>query len=174
MLRYRADVRTLSFVAIYFALVAAQWVWPPSSFGLAILAQDYLLDLELTALETEGRGQVVSSPRVITANQREAVIKQGDEVGYVTISPQQGGNNQQPGGKGIERAGVSNTSRTRRAAHRADDIVRGDSCRLVDEQQPAYAVAHAMLTLRSPTPAHAEPGPAIARCAKRAQCFRRP
>jgi type IV pilus assembly protein PilQ len=66
---------------------------PAGSFGLAILGQDYLLDLELTALETEGRGQVVSSPRVITANQREAIIKQGDEVGYVTVAPQQGGNN---------------------------------------------------------------------------------
>ena len=63
------------------------------TFGLAILSHDYLLDLELSALETEGRGQVVSSPRVITANNQEAVIRQGDEVGYVTIAPQQGGNN---------------------------------------------------------------------------------
>lgn len=62
------------------------------SFALAVLGQDYLLDLELSALHAEGRGEVVSSPRVITANQREAVIRQGDEVGYVTIAPQQGGN----------------------------------------------------------------------------------
>jgi type IV pilus assembly protein PilQ len=61
------------------------------SFALAVLGQDYLLDLELSALQTEGKGEVISSPRVITANQREAVIRQGDEVGYVTISPQSGG-----------------------------------------------------------------------------------
>ena len=61
------------------------------SFALAVLGQDYLLDLELSALQTEGKGEVISSPRVITANQREAVIRQGDEVGYVTISPVQGG-----------------------------------------------------------------------------------
>lgn len=56
------------------------------SFGWSVLAADYILDLELSALQTEGRGEVVASPRVITANQREAVIKQGDEIGYVTIS----------------------------------------------------------------------------------------
>jgi type IV pilus assembly protein PilQ len=53
-------------------------------FALAILGADYLLDLELSALEVEGRGEVVSNPRVITANQQEAVIKQGDEIGYQT------------------------------------------------------------------------------------------
>ncbi|GAA0718765.1 type IV pilus secretin PilQ family protein [Dokdonella soli] len=58
---------------------------PAGSFGLAILGADYLLDLELSAAQTEGRGEVISSPRVITANQREADIKQGQEVGYVTF-----------------------------------------------------------------------------------------
>ena len=65
---------------------------PAGSFALAVLGQDYLLDLELSALHTEGKGEVIASPRVITANQREAIIRQGDEVGYVTISPQAGGN----------------------------------------------------------------------------------
>ncbi|MCB1561826.1 MAG: type IV pilus secretin PilQ [Xanthomonadales bacterium] len=55
-----------------------------SKFALGILGANYLLDLELSALETEGRGEVVANPRVITSNQQEAVIKQGDEVGYVT------------------------------------------------------------------------------------------
>ena len=55
-----------------------------SKFALSILGANYLLDLELSALETEGRGEVVANPRVITSNQTEAVIKQGDEVGYVT------------------------------------------------------------------------------------------
>ncbi len=55
-------------------------------FGLAILGADYLLDLELSAAQTEGRGEVVSSPKVITANQREATIRQGVEVGYLQYS----------------------------------------------------------------------------------------
>lgn len=54
------------------------------SFGLAILGANYALDLELSAAQTEGRGEVISSPRVITANQQEAVIRQGQEIGYVT------------------------------------------------------------------------------------------
>jgi type IV pilus assembly protein PilQ len=59
------------------------------SFGLAILGADYLLDLELSAAQTEGRSELISSPRVITANQQEADIKQGQEIGYVTFT---GGN----------------------------------------------------------------------------------
>jgi type IV pilus assembly protein PilQ len=55
------------------------------SFGLSILGADYLLDLELSAGQTEGRSELISSPRVITANQQEADIKQGQEVGYVTF-----------------------------------------------------------------------------------------
>jgi type IV pilus assembly protein PilQ len=51
-------------------------------FSLAVLASDYLVDLELTALEAEGRGEIVSTPRVITANQKEARIEQGVEIPY--------------------------------------------------------------------------------------------
>lgn len=54
------------------------------SFALGILGKNYALDLELSAAQTEGRGEVISSPRVITANQQEAVIRQGQEIGYVT------------------------------------------------------------------------------------------
>ncbi len=56
--------------------------------GLAfsILNGGHLLDLELTAMQTEGKGDVISNPRVITSNQKEAVISQGDEIGYVTIT----------------------------------------------------------------------------------------
>lgn len=64
---------------------------PAGSFGLAILGADYLLDLELSAAQTEARGEVISSPRVITANQQEAVIKQGQEIGYVTFQQGSGG-----------------------------------------------------------------------------------
>lgn len=50
------------------------------AFG--ILGSDYLIDLELSALQAEGRGEVVSSPRVITANAQEATIEQGVEIPY--------------------------------------------------------------------------------------------
>jgi type IV pilus assembly protein PilQ len=47
------------------------------------------LDIELQAMEETGKGEVVSNPRVITSNQKEAVIRQGEEVGYVTLQPTQ-------------------------------------------------------------------------------------
>jgi len=49
---------------------------------LGILGTDYLVDLELSAAQAENRGEVVSSPRVITANQKEATIEQGTEIPY--------------------------------------------------------------------------------------------
>ncbi len=52
------------------------------SWALGLLTSDYLLDLELSALESEGRGEVISSPRLITANQREAFIQQGVEIPF--------------------------------------------------------------------------------------------
>jgi len=55
---------------------------PAGRFSLAILGTDYLVDMELTALEAEGRGEIVSTPRVITANQKEARIEQGVEIPY--------------------------------------------------------------------------------------------
>jgi type IV pilus assembly protein PilQ len=63
---------------------------PAGSFGLAILGANYALDLELDAAQTEGRSEVISSPRVITANQQEAVIRQGQEIGYVTYQNSSG------------------------------------------------------------------------------------
>ena len=42
----------------------------------------YLLRLELTAMQQEGKGEIVSSPRVITSDQNKATIKQGVEVPY--------------------------------------------------------------------------------------------
>jgi type IV pilus assembly protein PilQ len=64
---------------------------PAGALGLAILGRNYLVDLELSAAQTEGRSEVVSSPRVITANQQEAVIRQGQEIGYVTFQNSSGG-----------------------------------------------------------------------------------
>ena len=64
---------------------------PAGQLGLAILGKNYLVDLELSAAQTEGRSEVISSPRVITANQQQAVIRQGQEIGYVTYQGGLGG-----------------------------------------------------------------------------------
>ena len=57
------------------------------SVGLAIgRVGSRLLQLELSAMESEGRGEIISSPRVITANQREANIRTGEEIPYQTVS----------------------------------------------------------------------------------------
>ncbi len=56
---------------------------PAGRIALSILDyDDYLIDLELSAAQNEGRGEIKSTPRVITANQREAVIEQGVEIPY--------------------------------------------------------------------------------------------
>ena len=55
---------------------------PAGRLALAVLDSDYIVDLELTALQAEGRGEIVSTPRIITANQKEARIEQGVEIPY--------------------------------------------------------------------------------------------
>ncbi len=46
----------------------------------------YLLQLELSAMQSEGKGEVISSPRVITADRSEATIKSGLQIPYQTVS----------------------------------------------------------------------------------------
>ncbi|KAA0012088.1 type IV pilus secretin PilQ [Billgrantia pellis] len=58
---------------------------PMTSFGFGYLSGDILLDLELRALESENKSQTISQPRVITANQRTAIIRQGEERAYQSI-----------------------------------------------------------------------------------------
>lgn len=55
-------------------------------FQFGTLPLGSYLELELSAMEAEGRGEVVSSPRVITANQHEAYIEQGVEIPYLEAS----------------------------------------------------------------------------------------
>jgi type IV pilus assembly protein PilQ len=55
---------------------------PAGSIAYMLLGPDFLIDLELSAAQAEGRGEVISTPRVITANQREASIEQGVEIPY--------------------------------------------------------------------------------------------
>ena len=62
---------------------------PVASIGriaMALLDSDYLLDLELTAMQREGSGEIISSPRVITSNAQQALIESGTEVPYQEAS----------------------------------------------------------------------------------------
>ena len=57
------------------------------SMGFSILGGSHSINLELSALESTGRGEIISNPRVITSNQQEAIIRQGQEIGYTTSQP---------------------------------------------------------------------------------------
>ncbi|HLX29360.1 MAG TPA: type IV pilus secretin PilQ family protein [Casimicrobiaceae bacterium] len=66
----------------------------PASLALTLinLGSGNLLNLELQALEADNRGKVVSSPRVITADNQKAVITQGTQIPYSTASANTGTN----------------------------------------------------------------------------------
>ncbi len=55
---------------------------PFGQLAVSVLRQNFLVDLELSAMAAAGKGEVVSSPRVITANGQEAIILQGTEIPY--------------------------------------------------------------------------------------------
>ncbi|GMQ96992.1 MAG: type 4a pilus secretin PilQ [Gammaproteobacteria bacterium] len=58
-----------------------------ASIGLAVgRLGSYFLQLELQAAQAEGRGEVISSPRLVTSDQKEAVIRQGVEIPYQQAS----------------------------------------------------------------------------------------
>ncbi len=61
---------------------------PAGSIALALakLPMGMILELELSAMQEEGRGEVISSPRVITSNQKQATIEQGTEIPYQEAS----------------------------------------------------------------------------------------
>jgi type IV pilus assembly protein PilQ len=52
------------------------------SIGVSLLTGSHLLDLELSAAQNEGKSETISSPRIITANQKQATIMQGVEIPY--------------------------------------------------------------------------------------------
>ncbi|WP_438970722.1 type IV pilus secretin PilQ [Methylophaga sp.] len=61
---------------------------PSGSIGLALakLPLGMILELELSAMQAEGQGEIISSPRVITSNQQQATIEQGTEIPYQEAS----------------------------------------------------------------------------------------
>ena len=70
------------------AASAGQTILSPSTFAVSLFnaAADRFINVELSALEADGRGKVVSRPRVVTADQTKALIEQGTELPYQTAS----------------------------------------------------------------------------------------
>jgi type IV pilus assembly protein PilQ len=60
----------------------------PATFALSLFSAgaNRFLNLELSALEADGKGKIVSSPRVITADQQKALIEQGEELPYLAAT----------------------------------------------------------------------------------------
>ncbi|MCB1920904.1 MAG: type IV pilus secretin PilQ [Candidatus Competibacteraceae bacterium] len=56
------------------------------SIAFAILGADYLVDLELSAQQVEGNAEIVSNPKVVTADLKKATVLQGRQIPYSTIS----------------------------------------------------------------------------------------
>jgi len=56
----------------------------PGTFAISLFNSSFsrMLNLEISALEADGKGKLVSSPRVITADQTKALIEQGEEIPY--------------------------------------------------------------------------------------------
>lgn len=57
-----------------------------SSFAVGFGGKDFLIDLELSALESDGKAELVSQPRVVTADRQTAKIKSGEEIPYQEAS----------------------------------------------------------------------------------------
>jgi len=67
---------------------AGQGGFAPSTFALSLFsaAANRFLNLELSALEADGKGRLVSSPRIVTAHNKKALIEQGTEFPYQQAS----------------------------------------------------------------------------------------
>lgn len=59
-----------------------------ASLGLTLgsLAKDVILDIQLSALETQGKGRILSTPKVTTSDNKEAKILSGRKIPYATVS----------------------------------------------------------------------------------------
>ena len=62
--------------------------YDPANFAVSLFnsAMTRFLNLEISALEADGKGKVISSPRVVTADQVKALIEQGTEIPYQTAT----------------------------------------------------------------------------------------
>lgn len=57
-----------------------------SSFGIGFTTDNMLLDLELSAFEADGKGEIVAQPKIVTADRQTATIKSGEEIPYQEAS----------------------------------------------------------------------------------------
>jgi type IV pilus assembly protein PilQ len=74
-----------------FAVDLPTFTQPPAlAIGLALISNSSVIDLELQALERTGRGRIVSAPKVVTLDNKEAVVESGDEVPFKTESADSG------------------------------------------------------------------------------------
>jgi type IV pilus assembly protein PilQ len=63
---------------------------PAIALGFSLISNSSVIDLELQALERDGRGRIVSNPKVVTLDNKEALIESGDEVPFKTESADSG------------------------------------------------------------------------------------
>ena len=74
-----------------FAVDLPTFTQPPAlALGLALISNSSIIDMELQALERTGRGRIVSAPKVVTLDNKEAVVESGDEVPFKTESADSG------------------------------------------------------------------------------------
>ncbi|TNC82410.1 MAG: type IV pilus secretin PilQ [Oleiphilus sp.] len=57
-----------------------------SSIAIGFGASDYLIDMELSAFESDGKGEIVAQPKIVTADRQTATIKSGEEIPYQEAS----------------------------------------------------------------------------------------
>ena len=67
-------------------LPAAVGLGSGGGIAFGILKDNLRLDLSLTALESSGKGKIISSPKVVTTDNKEATIEQGTQIPYSTVS----------------------------------------------------------------------------------------
>ncbi len=82
--RQIADVPTTTNTTFVNLPAVGQGGFTPSTFAISLFsaAANRFLNLELSALEADGKGKLVSSPRIVTADQTKALIEQGTEFPY--------------------------------------------------------------------------------------------
>lgn len=82
----QVDVNDVDFGDTTFVSLPAigQGGYNPATFALSLFGanSNRFLNLEISALEADGKGKVVSSPRVVTSDQQKALIEQGTELPY--------------------------------------------------------------------------------------------
>ena len=57
-----------------------------SSFAIGLTTSDFLIDMELSAYEADGQGEIVAQPKIVTADRQTATIKSGEEIPYQEAS----------------------------------------------------------------------------------------